>query len=106
MRSTSYSYLGGSKAHVIEFLIGKTWFKRFIVVKLNYTFIVEFSYSQTTDVESIKQYKDFIDSFNAKNRNPTYINYLIFGSLGKILLRGLGLLAIGAVVAVVKKARA
>ena len=105
MKSTSYSNLGSSKAHVIEFLIGNTWFKRFIVVKLNYTFIVEFSYGQTTDIDSIKQYKDFINSFNAKDKNPTYMNYLIFGRLGKILLQGIILLAIGGFAAFIKKAR-
>lgn len=104
IKSVYYKNIGNSKAHVIEFLIGTVYVRRFVVIKLNYTYIVEVSYPKATDIDSLKPYNDFIKSFKAKDYNPTTVNaYIYGGALWKIVSKVLGLLVLGAVAAIVKK---
>ncbi len=104
IKSTSYKNIGNSKAHTIEFLIGTIFIRRFVVVKLNYTYVIEFTYAKNTDIDSLKPYKDFVSSFKAKDYNPTTVNaYIHGGALWKIVSKVLGLLVLGAVAAIAKK---
>lgn len=104
IKEVYYKNIGNSKAHVIEFLIGNIYVRRFVVIKLNYTYIVEVTYPKATDIDSLKPYNDFVKAFKAKDHNPTTANaYIYGGTLWKIISKALGLFIIATVAAIIRK---
>ncbi|MBP5470610.1 MAG: hypothetical protein J6Z11_15355, partial [Candidatus Riflebacteria bacterium] len=104
IKSVFFKNIGNSKAHTLEFIIGTLSVRRFVIVKLNYTYIVEVTYARATDIDSLKAYNDFVKSFKAKDHNPTTVNaYIYGGTLWKIISKALGLFLIATVAAIIKK---
>ena len=101
--SESIGKVGDSKAYKIDFNISKMKFRRFLVVSLNRLTIIEFSFPDTVDIESLKEYKDFVSSFKNNDSAPTQLNAYIYGSVGKNLLRLLFVTALAAGVGIYKK---
>ena len=104
--SSYYGKVGKNKAHIVEYNIGPTNFRRCVVFTLNYTIIVEFMWNNKTDLVSLDAYKSFMNSFASKGKEPTNFNASMNYGLGRQIIRLIILLAVAGVVTVLKKLKA
>ena len=103
IKSGSISKVGNSKAYRVDYKIAELLFRRFVVVSLNRFTIIEFAYPETFDLDSSKEYKDFISSFKNYDKDPSSFNGFIYGNIGRQLFRLIIIVVVGAVITVVKK---
>ena len=103
--SSSYiGKIGNNKAYVIDFQFGEHYFcKRFYIVNLNGVTTVELDYPKNVDIDSLKEYKSFVNSFKSKGKSPTWFNHFIFGIIGPNLIRLLIIFVIVGVSTFIKK---
>ena len=103
IKSSSISRIGDSKAYKIEFKVAGALFRRFVIASLHRVTIVEFTYPESADIDSLKPYKDFVSSFKNNDKEASSLNVFIYGSLGKNLLRIIIFVVIGLAGTIFKK---
>ena len=85
-----YSKLGKHKAHTVDYKVGIVNIRRFVVMMLNYLYVVEVVYSDENDITKTSTYEDFVKTFKANDKAPTWINHY----MSNIVEVFLGILAI------------
>ena len=104
--SSSISKIGKNKSYCVEFKIAKTLFRRFVVISLHRVTIIEFTFPESVDIDSMKCYKDFISSFKNYDKEATSLNFFIYGGMGMNILKIIAIVLISFVVKIFKKFRA
>ena len=88
--------IGNSKAYIIEFKIGESFmFRKFYITSLNGVTVVEVCYNSNGDIDSLKEYKSFVNSFKSKGTAPTWFNHFLYGIIGPNFVRLLIIVVIG-----------
>lgn len=103
IKSANISKVGKSKAFRLDYKIAQVLFRRFIVVSLFRYTIIEFAYPETFDLDSSKEYKDFMASFKNFDKEPTTFNGFVFGKYSGYLLQFVIAVVIGVVGILFKK---
>ena len=101
--SASLTKIGSCKAYCVNFNISEACFRRFVVQSLHRATIIEFTYPKSYDIDSSKEYKDFVSSFKNFDKEPTSFNGFLYGTAGPILLKLLIVVVLGVVGTVLKR---
>lgn len=80
IKSVIVDTFGSNKAFRADYVVGECHYRRFAIPSLHRTTVVEFEYPASYNLDSADSYKKLKSSFKNKDNNPTYLNYIIYGT--------------------------